>query len=265
MFDLFKRQAGEQPADAKTVREQLLQAIKEQLKKAEGGEGAHIRGLQVFITCTPEQRHMYEAAVYFGEPGRFREAEVQRIADDYAIDLPEGWTLDISFEPTLPAEAIGVPGLAAGFFIVTKEHTVQKTAVAYIKIRMGEAEKPLYTITSGSGKICIGRERRVQTAGGFYRENQIAFPANSENGSNRYVSRQHAHIEFDQASGQFLLFADEGGIPPGNKIKVKRSGEAEPLKLYTTSFAHALQEGDQVLLGESALLEFSYKQDEKDY
>jgi hypothetical protein len=51
------------------------------------------------------------------------------------------------------------------------------------------------------------------------------------------------------------LFADEGGIPPHNKMKVRTQGGI-PVKLQTTQIGHRLQEGDQIILGESALLEF---------
>ena len=154
-----------------------------------------------------------------------------------------------------------IPGLKASVFLVTRKQVVRKSATAYIKVRIGEAEKMQYTITSESGKVCIGREKRVQTATGFYRENNIAFPGNSSNESNRYISRQHAHIEFDQDSGQFMLYADEGGVPPRNKIKIRSSNSDQPIKLFTTGIGHPLEEGDQVLLGQSALIEFSYTPD----
>ncbi len=263
MFDIFKKDTPDQPRDVKSLRDSLLQFIKEQLRKAEGGEGSNIKGLQLFIASTAEEKHVYEAAVYFGENDRFKNEEVQRIADDYALDLPEQWSMEISFVDSLPEEAMKIPGLEAGLFIATRKNAVQRTATAFLKVRMGEAEKALYTITSRSGKICIGRERKVQTADGFYRENHIAFPENSENKSNRFVSRQHAHIEFDNESGNFLLFADEGGVPPRNKIKIRSQNDANPVKLYSTRVGHALKEGDQILLGESALLEFSYSADEK--
>jgi hypothetical protein len=66
MFDIFKKDTQGQPKDVKYVRDSLLHFIKEQLRKAEGGEGANIKGLQIFIACPLEEKHMYEAAVYFG-------------------------------------------------------------------------------------------------------------------------------------------------------------------------------------------------------
>jgi hypothetical protein len=120
---------------------------------------------------------------------------------------------------------------------------------------VGEAEKEVYSISSLRGKINIGREKRAQTADGFMRENHIAFPDNSKDESNRSVSRQHAHIEWDPENAAFYLYADEGGIPPSNKMKVRAEG-GMPVKLQTTEIGHRLQEGDQIILGESALLEF---------
>ena len=264
MFDLFKDNTQQRPSDVKAVRERILQFLKEQLRKAEGGEGANIKGIQVFIAPLPEEKHMYEAALYLEEGDRFKNEEVQRLADDYAIQLPEQWNMDMALVDKLPPEAIKIPGLDAALCIVTKKSLGKKTATAYIRVRLGEAEKPVYKISSSGGKICIGREARVQTSDGFYRQNDIAFPEGSENKSNRFVSRQHAHIEFDKETGNFLLFADEGGVPPRNKVKVRSASDASPIKLYSTKLGYTLKEGDQILLGDSALLEFSYSPEEKD-
>jgi hypothetical protein len=252
MFDFLKSK----PTDIKSIRNGLLQFIKDQLQKAEGGEGGNIKGLYLYITCGQVEKHLYEAAVYADEENRFKEEEVQKIADDYAIALPENWTLEIEFTDAAPPEAIKAQNVDAALFISTKKKPkVFQDITAYIRVLNGEAEKDVYIISSTSGKINIGRERRVQTADGFYRENFIAFPDRSAHESNRSVSRQHAHIEWDSEAGAFYLFADEGGIPPHNKMKVRTQGGI-PVKLQTTQIGHRLQEGDQIILGESALLEF---------
>ncbi len=252
MFDLFKSR----PADIKGIRGSLLQFIKEQLQKAEGGEGSGIRSLCLYITCRNEEKHLYEAAVYADEENRFKEEDVQKIADDYAIALPENWTLEIEFANAAPPEALKAADIDAALFISTKKKPkIFQKASAFIRVLNGEAEKETYTISSLVGKINIGRERKVQTADGFFRENFIAFPDSSRHESNRSVSRQHAHIEWDAENGAFYLFADEGGIPPHNKMKVRTEGEA-PVKLQTTEIGHRLQDGDQIIVGESAVLEF---------
>jgi hypothetical protein len=257
MFDFFKQQKGSTPNDVKSIRDRLLSFIKEQLQKTEGGEGGNIRGLYLFFDCIDAEKHLYEAAVYIEDENRFKE-EVQKIADDFAIDLPQNWSIEISFEKDVPQEVIRASGISAALIISTgKKPAAYKTATAYIRVLNGEAEKGEYAISSSSGKTTIGREKKVKTADSFFRINTIAFPAESSNESNRFVSRQHAHIEWDSETGAFLLFADEGGVPPRNKIKV-RSADGNIVKLQTIHFGHQLKEGDQIILGDSALLEFSF-------
>lgn len=254
MFDIFK--SSNRPQDVKAIRSAILQFIKEQLQKAEGGEGENIKGLCLYLTPKQDEKHLYEAAVYADDEARFKEEEVQKIADDYAIALPENWTLELSFIDIAPPEAILATDVDAALFISTKKKPkVHKEATAYIRVLNGEADKELYTITSTPGKINIGREKKVQTSDGFMRENFIAFNGNSE--SNRSVSRQHAHIIWDNESGSFILFPDEGGLPPMNKIKVREAG-GNTFKLQAAEIGHHLHEGDQIILGESALLEFTY-------
>jgi hypothetical protein len=143
-------------------------------------------------------------------------------------------------------------------FISTRQKpAIHKNAVAYIKVLNGEAEQDVYTLHSSGKKINIGRERVVQVAEGYLRQNQIAFPDSSNNKSNKSISRQHAHIEWSEELAAFFLYADEGGIPPANKIKVKPENGPE-IRLIATQVGHHLKEGDQIILGESALLEFSY-------
>lgn len=257
MFDFLKSKANS-PSDVKEIRQQILFFIKEQLRKAEGGEGASIRGLQLYIAAG-EEEHLYEAALYTNEPNRFRNEEVQRIADDFAIDLPVGWTFETLFVNELPAGPIRAANMPVALSIVTRQHTsVKKPEAAVLKVLSGEAEQEFYEITPSSGRICIGRDKHVQDASGFIRDNDIAFPSQSKSEGNRYVSRQHAHIEWNKASHGFCLYADEGGIPPRNKLKVQREN-GETIRLQTTEIAHRLEPGDRIVLGESVLLEFDYK------
>lgn len=261
MFDIFKKGEDKNPVDVKVIRDTLLRSIKQELQKAEGGEGRNIKGIHLYIPDNNQDRHVYEAAVFVDEPERFKD-EVQKIADDYDLGLPQNWALEVSFTGEIPPEAISIPGTVAALFIRTKDNTIQKSATAFIRVLNGEAEQAEYQIDSTGGKINIGREKKAQVRDGFFRLNQIAFPGDSENESNKYISRQHAHIEWNNENGAFMLFADEGGIPPGNKVKI-RSAVTETLnKLNSKQIGHKLDEGDQIILGETAVIEFSYKPSE---
>jgi hypothetical protein len=260
MFDFFQNKQ-EAPTDAKSIRHHLLVFIKDQLKRSEGGEGGAIRNMQLIMSPSTEDRHLYEGAVFLDDPSRFKD-EVQKIADDYAIDLPEGWTMTTLFEDDLPPEAIKAEHLPVALFISARKKSLgQKNLTAVIKVLRGEAEKAEYLITSGSKNVCIGRDKNAHTEDGFMRVNTIAFPSDDKDNSNKFVSRQHAHIEWSEIEGGFYLYADEGGVPPRNKVKV-RTAAGTIIKLQTTEIGHHLQEGDQIMLGDSALLGFYYQNEE---
>jgi hypothetical protein len=259
MFNLFKKDLPEKPQDVKAVREALLAFMKQELQKLEGGEGKSIKGFNLYIACLPVEKYLYESAVFAEEDGRFKK-EVQRLADDFAIDLPEHWTLDVLFVEELPLAAIKMSNLEVALYIKTPEHVVnQRSEKAYIRVLNGEAEQSIYTITSKDLKINIGRERKAQVTDGSIRINEIAFPDSSSNQCNKFVSRQHAHLEWNNEDGHFMLFADDGGIPPGNKLKIRSKTDHSSVKLTFTELGHTLVEGDQIILGDSAVLEFSYK------
>ncbi len=259
MFGFLKGNTNERPNDIKGIRHALLRFIKDELQKAEGGEGAHIKGLSVFLTGNEAERRLYEAAVYLDEENRFKD-EVQKIADDYALNLPGNWTLEVLVQRDFPPEAATAPDVDAALFIKTGKHFIRHTATAYVRILNGEAEKTVYTLTSGPQKVNIGRDTKAQAADGFFRTNQIAFPSASVNPANKFISRQHAHIAWNDEAGCFVIYADEGGIPPRNKIKIRSAGGGEePVKLHSAEIGHHLREGDQVILGEAAVIEFSYE------
>ncbi len=241
--------------DVKASRDAALRFIKEELQKLEGGEGKNIRGLQLFVASTNDEKHVLEAAMYVEDPEKLKE-EVQKIADDFDIELPLSWNLEVLFVDTLPAEAKRASDLNLGLFVKTKQNLIQKDLKACIRVLNGEAEKEEYTIHSGIDKVTIGRERSAPGADGFFRMNSIAFPGDSSNEANKYISRQHAHIAWNSENGCFMIFADEGGVPPHNKIKIKSLNDDTPFKLNSTQIGHVLREGDQIILGESAVIEF---------
>lgn len=258
MFGIFNRNENNGPTDVKGVRDTLLRAIKDELQKAEGGEGRNIKGVNLFIGNDEVAKHIYEAAVYVDENTRFRD-EVQKIADDFDLGLPENWSMEILFGEDFPPEAIKITGLNCAIFIRTKDHSIQKSGSAFIRILNGQAEKSEYQITSADGKLNVGREKRAQVEDGFFRLNHIAFPGDSANEANKFISRQHANIQWNNDEGCFMVFADEGGIPPRNKIKIRSASSENLIKLNSTHIGHRLEEGDQVILGETAVFEFSYK------
>jgi len=256
IFDLFKSGSEKHPDDVKGIRHAILQFVKQELQKAEGGEGANIKGLSLYINCPSAEQQVYEAAVFTDEPEQFKN-EIQRISDDYSLDLPENWVLDLSFDKEIPAEAIKMQNLPVALFVKTKSHFVKQQAHASVKALSGKTVEGSYLIHSEGGKYNIGRDEKAQSDEGYFRTNHIAFPSNSDDERNKYISRQHAHIEWNKNLAKFVLFADEGGIPPRNKVKLRSALTENIVKLHATQIGQELEDGDQIILGESVVLEFN--------
>ena len=119
MFNLFK----ERPHDVKAIRNILSQCIKEKLQRVQGGEGANIMGVYLFINCSDADKHLYEAAIFLSIPGKFKTEEVQKIADDYAIILSPSFKFDIVFTDKFPPQADLIKDINAAVFISTKKST----------------------------------------------------------------------------------------------------------------------------------------------
>jgi len=247
--------------DVKAVRDMLIRFIKDQLQRFEGGEGGDIHYIQLFIACNKEEQPVYDTAVYKSDEGKFK-LEIQRVADDYAIDLPEGWLLGVNFTQELPLEAIRDAGGKAAIIVNTKKvaiHGAVSARIAEIKILSGEAQQQVYEVGPASGRVNIGRGVEVRMDDGSVRLNNIAFSEDGDNAVNRFISRRHAHLEWNVDAGCLMIYADEGGIPPGNKTKIKTNNLEKAIKLNATSIGYRLADADQVILGDSAVLEVRYK------
>lgn len=264
MFNLFKKEIKDKPADVKIVREQILQFVKEELQRLEGGEGGQVKTIQLLAFPDTSDRHLYQSALYLSEPEKLKQ-EIQRIADNFALDLPEDWKLETAFAEHLPLQAIKHRKLPVGLAIknhiaetkeVTTDLNLNASSVS-ISVMSGKADQDSYLLESTDGRVNLGREKNTQTSDGSIRTNQISFPEDPDYPGNRFVSRQHAHIEWDPKKKGFMLFADEGGVPPGNKTKIKTAGDDDPVRLNSTEVGYLLRNGDQVILGESIVLQFN--------
>lgn len=257
MFNFFKKNTGNDQPDAKSIRDSVLRMIKEELQQLDGGEGSAISEIGLFVNANAEESFIYEAALYSGQTEKLAE-DIQRIADNFALDLPSAWKLNVQFTAELPAGAIRREGLKAGLILKTASPVKSIISVrGRISILKGKAEQDEYILEPGSKRINIGRESSVQANDGSFRTNDIAFPGDPAFESNKYISRQHAHIEWDDQNGCFRFFADEGGVPPGNKTKIRSAKDETIDKLNSTQIGYPMYEGDQLILGDAAVLEFT--------
>ncbi|MEO7444254.1 MAG: FHA domain-containing protein [Ferruginibacter sp.] len=248
---------SKQTKDVKNTRNDILVFVKEQLQKAEGGEGRGLLGLELYVKCLPEEQYIFESALYHDDTNKLRNEEIQRMADDYDINMPAGWTLEVKYiQDEFPRHSIIMPGKEVALKILTAKNAVSsRPSTATIRVLHGKGVQASFEISAGKESINIGRGEMAQTADGFFRKNHVAFAEDESVTANRSVSRRHAHIEWDEKMKSFVLHADEGGIPPMNKTKVRTRGDVV-IKLQTPEIGHILTNHDQVILGEEAVIEF---------
>ena len=121
----------------------------------------------------------------------------------------------------------------------------------------GKLLKDVYVLSSTDKEQSwnIGRGKISQVGRGYIRQNHIIFDDDSTNECNKYVSRNHAHIEYSEGVG-FLLYVDEGGRRiVKNRTRVIRGKEYMDLE-SNTRVPIQLQDGDQIELGKNAILGF---------
>ncbi len=109
---------------------------------------------------------------------------------------------------------------------------------------------------------CIGRGEKVKTNTGTLRINHIVIDNDEqckEYENNKYVSSNHAHIQYMPGIG-FVLFVDQGGRRiNGNRTRIIRDGLGDPIDLGSdTKNPISLKNGDIIELGKHVLLEFRY-------
>ncbi len=112
-----------------------------------------------------------------------------------------------------------------------------------ITVIRGAAERRTYVFTSH--RIDLGRGIEVRDSGNrLIRTNHVAFSDGSDD-LTRSISRQHAHLVYEQRSGRFRLH-DDGSI---HGTRIIRNGKT--LAVPSGGRGGLLQSGDEIDLGEA--------------
>ena len=119
-------------------------------------------------------------------------------------------------------------------------------------VREGSANAP--EIRLEKARTNIGRVVDVYRAEGLSRRNDLAFAGDTE--INRSVSREHAHIMFDKAAGEYRLFNDRW-YPRGTRAGecgtwVVRDGMS--LEVHRDARGAKLEPGDEIHFGRAVVM-----------
>ncbi len=230
---------GDHPKEALEIRREILSAIGGKVEPK--GQGEYVFPYSdVMVKLAPrdeEQRATFEAAFVDDDGLQSQARDMLRDAGCQA----DAVTVAIEF-----VEDPGAPPFQVAFKRVEKQPkgvaiTPPKVRpAAWLYVVKGSAERPEYFI--GKDVVYLGRLKEVTVkTGGLRRRNDVAF-----NDDETTVSREHAHIQFDD--GKFRLFHDSGEVG----TRLFRDGRVVALP-STGNRGTQLISGDEIHLGDARL------------
>jgi hypothetical protein len=238
--DFFDSPVG---ADAAPL--ELLEAALDRLEQKVQPAG---RGRRIFpydrITVRVAQRDADVAAVeaifdQLEERLRNRLAEMN-------CQAPDALQLEVSIvadgDETAPVLTVECARTAEPPKPVTPVAGIPKVSIQVVK---GQCEAPEYVFEEAV--IAIGRTPEPSDAYGLVRRNQVAF-LDVRDGTTETVGRAHARLQFDPASGHYLLFNESSSNP----TSILRAGR--PLMVAPRDPRGVrVQSGDLIQLGRAVL------------
>lgn len=197
----------------------------------------------LLAAASPEARSRYEALVE--DRPTLRERILDRLrstgADVRDVDVKVAYAPQAGADWTCPDFHVEFARVTRPLEVVA----VKPSAGDPIDITLlnGTASAPTYTLNLA--RIDIGRGADVRdTRNRLLRTNHVAF-TDGDGEVNRSVSRRHAHITRDAASGDYRIFDDGSALG----TSVLRNGSA--IVVRNGSRGVRLRDGDEIALGEA--------------
>ena len=101
-------------------------------------------------------------------------------------------------------------------------------------------------------RVHIGREVDVYRNGGMHRRNDLAFVEDTE--VNRSVSREHAHIDHDNTTGEYRLFNDRWYRTRGTDCGTRIVRDGVSIEVHRDTRGTRLEPGDEIHLGRAIVI-----------
>ncbi|HTT63486.1 MAG TPA: FHA domain-containing protein [Bryobacteraceae bacterium] len=233
----------EEPPELAEIRLAVLDQIREKSYRSGAMKVFPYDLLRVRLRGVEESR----GSVYGGRFFRkYLEQEVRNALSHGPCRYPENLRVEVQV-------TLGLPQRGEQWLLVETglQEANEGAAPARLVVREGAANLP--EIPLNKARINIGRAVDVVRSEGLHRRNDLVFAADTE--VNRSVSREHAHIGFDKASGEYRLYNDRwyqlGSHDCGTWIV--RDGMS--LEVHRNGRGTKLEPGDEIHFG-LAVVEF---------
>jgi hypothetical protein len=233
----------EEPPELAEIRLAILDQVREKSYRSGGRKVFPYDLLRVELRGVEPSREAIFAGQFFR---KYMEQEVHHALRSGGCRFPENLRVDVAAtvglpqrdEPWLVVEAVSL-GAAGG----------EGKSAARLVVREGAAN--VAGLRLEKARTNIGRVVDVYRDAGLHRRNDLAFEADTE--INRSVSREHAHIQRDTASGEYRLFNDRW-YPRGGDCGtwIVRDGMSQ--EVHRNARGTRLEAGDEIHLGKAVVV-----------
>jgi hypothetical protein len=247
-FDRAARDfVGSAPREPLEIVHLVIEAVEHEIQPgARGRRVLPFNSITLSVVATsPKERARLEAVLTGPPPLRDRIVEQLRAQSCPIDDL----TLDVAYAAR-PARGWRHPQFHLGFARVARETAAEVRgdppfARIDLTVVCGTAARKMYSFAAR--RIDLGRCAEVRdTRNRLVRTNHVAFVEGSGE-VNQSVSRRHAHIAYEPASGGYRL-RDDGSV---HGTSVVRDGST--VAVPSGSVGIRLRPGDEIALGEARL------------
>lgn len=244
----LRRGAGRLPEEPLELRHRLLDEIERAAEPHRKSAGFNRIVVHV-LAPEGRTRLLFEAALE-GQDEPFPQAVHRRLAEarfSVPAQLHVGWRFY-----RRPPQRLDGYFYAQPFYV--ELHRRSASTLATLVVVQGRAKKERYTIRSGT-TVTVGRHDDVtDDRGRVVRHNRVAFLDYADpqlddalQRVHQTVSRAHAHIDFDEATGTFRLVDDQSTWG----TSVVREGYPVPIQVKQQPVV--LQDGDLLYFGKACV------------
>jgi hypothetical protein len=228
----------DEPPELAEIRLAILDRVREKSYRSGGRKVFPYDLVRVQLRGVEQSRHGVFAGRFFRQ---YLEQEVANSLREAGTRFPENLRVEVEATAGLPQ-----PGVA---WLVVDALSQDPAATALGRLIVREGTANVAELRLDKARTNIGRVVDAYRAEGIFRRNDLAFAVETE--INATVSREHAHIAFDRATGEYRLFNDrwyERGARSGEcGVWIVRDGMSR--EVHRDSRGAKLENGDEIHLG----------------
>jgi hypothetical protein len=233
----------DEPPELAEIRLAVLDRIREKSYRSGGRKVFPYDLLRVHLRGVEESRYGIFAGRFFRQ---YIEQEVRNALSEAGCRYPDDLRVDVD-------PVVGLPRQGEEWLVVeAASQNRAATSDARLVVREGTAN--VTEIRLDKPRINIGRVVDVYRAEGLFRRNDLTFSAETE--INASVSREHAHILYDRATGEHRLFNDrwyQRGARAGEcGVWIVRDGMSQ--EVHRDSRGAKLLPGDEIHFGRAVVI-----------